>query len=508
MNKLTEIKNHKVLYDGKDGKLILPLNFGAIKELAPWIENTEEHNRNQIKGSTGFPYILLTNGKSYIILDTGSKMPTLYSGSYRLFDEMSYYQDTPHSVLAHKKEIAKLLKVKYTPKQRIKFNMPYTEEELLTYANKNQFAKTVYDIINSKDDKTKKNKLIYKLINFLGDKVIEPDGPVYGSDSDFYEEIDFNDDGITLYTSPTLYKANYLTVDEDSDWAFDSAINDYDDCEEMDSEELTYIDSHFSEKTNNKFVEFIKKYEPDFIENEGITTPLDGYSEGVYNLFLETFFPDSWDTDSWDILEIIGCSVYRSRKKSVKNEIEDEVTYPFDISSNYGRGEKMFETIFSYSQLLQLIGSLNLKNFSELREWDINAISYNLTDSWYDAWDMDEQALKEINEKMVEIIDNLDNTFEDNYKVIKQNKVNLKQILKDLKFDKLSNWGRGDRWALKENGKTINLENYNPTENTIVISSTPRDGTVGDRRRIDVEDLSDEVTNLKIPFPEEKDKKD
>ena len=393
-------------------------------------------------------------------------------------------------------------------KQRIKFNMPYTEEELVDYANKNQFAKTVYDIINSKKDSEQKRKLTDKLINFLGDKVEEYDGgDCIGSDCNDYEEVEFNDDGITLYTSPELYKANYLTVDEDSDWAFDSAMNDYDDCEEMDSEELTYIDSHFSDKTNNKFEEFIKKYEPDFIEKEGITTPFDGYGEGVYNLFLETFFPEDWERDSWDILEIIGCSVYRSRKQSVQNEIQDEITYPFEQNHHYGRSQIMYETSLSYSQLLQLIGSLGLKNFSELREWDINAISYNLSDTWYDAWDMDELALKEINVRMGEIIDNLDNTFEDNYKDIKQNKETLKQILKDLKFEKLASW-RGERWVLKQNKKMIYLENYDPIENTIVISSTPKDGPVGGRRTIDVDDLSDEVTNLKIPFPEEKDKKD
>ena len=506
MNKLTEIKNHKVLYDGKDGKLILPLNFGAIKELVPWLE--QEHTINQIKGSQGFPYILLTKDKSYIILDTGSKMPTLYSGTYKLFNEGGWNHNTPHQVLAHKKEIADLLKLKYTPKQRIKFNMPYTEEELVDYANKNQFAKTVYDIINSKKDSEQKRKLTDKLINFLGDKVEEYDGgDCIGSDCNDYEEVEFNDDGITLYTSPELYKANYLTVDEDSDWVFDSAMNDYDDCEEMDSEELTYIDSHFSDKTNNKFEEFIKKYEPDFIEEEGITTPFDGYGEGVYNLFLETFFPEDWERDSWDILEIIGCSVYRSRKQSVQNEIQDEITYPFEQNHHYGRSQIMYETSLSYSQLLQLIGSLGLKNFSELREWDINAISYNLSDTWYDAWDMDELALKEINVRMGEIIDNLDNTFEDNYKDIKQNKETLKQILKDLKFEKLASW-RGERWVLKQNKKMIHLENYDPIENTIVISSTPKDGTVGGRKTIDVDDLSDEVTNLKIPFPEEKDKKD
>ena len=51
--------------------------------------------------------------------------------------------------------------------------MPYTEEELVDYANKNQFAKTVYDIINSKKDSEQKRKLTDKLINFLGTIVVE-----------------------------------------------------------------------------------------------------------------------------------------------------------------------------------------------------------------------------------------------------------------------------------------------------------------------------------------------
>ena len=54
MNNLTEIKNHKVLYDGKDGKLLIPLNFGAMKEMVPWMQT---NTLNRLKGLSGFPYI-------------------------------------------------------------------------------------------------------------------------------------------------------------------------------------------------------------------------------------------------------------------------------------------------------------------------------------------------------------------------------------------------------------------------------------------------------------------
>ena len=196
MGNLTEIKNHKVVYDGKDGKLLLPLNFGAIKEMVPWMENSSDHNQNRLKGSSGFPYIFLTNTQSYVILDTGSKMPTLYSGKYQLFTENSYNNSSPHKLLAHKKEISELLKLKYTPKQRVKFNMPYTREELIGFSNKSQFAKAVYDIIDTGRHATNLQKNIDKLDNFLGDKVFLKGDQIYGGTSEEFEEIEFTDSGM------------------------------------------------------------------------------------------------------------------------------------------------------------------------------------------------------------------------------------------------------------------------------------------------------------------------
>ena len=41
MKSLTEIKNHKIAYDGSDGQLIIPFNFNALKQLVPWWDDKE-----------------------------------------------------------------------------------------------------------------------------------------------------------------------------------------------------------------------------------------------------------------------------------------------------------------------------------------------------------------------------------------------------------------------------------------------------------------------------------
>jgi len=519
MGNLTEIKNHKVLYDGKDGKLLLPLNFGAIKEMVPWIEDSQPHTLNRIKGSEGFPYIFLYNNQSYIILDTGSKMPTLYSGKYRLFSENSYNSAlSPHKLLAHKKEISELLKLKYAPKQRIKFNMPYTREELLGFSNKSQFAKAVYDIIKMGWHATNLQKNIDKLDNFFGDKVVLKGDQIYGSESGELEEIEFTDSGIELYTPEALYKEKYLDIDEDSDWAFDSAIKNWSDCEEMESEELEYIDHHFTPQTNEKFIDMVNTYEPKFWEEEDIdsTSQLNIFkTEGVYDMFLTKYFEKEWENGSWEVLEAIGCAVWRARQAAVKNEIEDEVTYEMELyGSDRMRGEDTFLTKITYPQLLQLIGSLDINNFSELREWELNQIGYNLSDSWYDAWDIDQEGLEEINYTMMSILNKLDEKYGDRYGEAKQNEEEFKKLMEDLKFHFNTNmWGTyPNQWVIDvptpagKNARKISLSNFSAIDNTVTIHTTSGDNTLSRVVDFKVGDIADEVTNLKIPFPEEETK--
>ena len=511
MNNLTEIKNHKVLYDGKDGKLLIPLNFGAMKEMVPWMQT---NTLNRLKGLSGFPYIFLTNNQSFVILDTGSKMPTLYSGVYQLFSENSYNTSSPHKLLAHKKEISELLKLKYTPKQRVKFNMPYTREELIGFSNKSQFAKAVYDIIDTGGE-INLQKNIDKLDNFFGDYVVLKGDQIYGSDSGEFEEIEFTDSGIELYTPELLYKEKYLTIDDDTDWAFDSAMKEWSDCEELDSEELQYIDSHFTPQTNEKFIDRVNRYEPKFWEEQDIdsTSQLNIFkTEGVYDMFLTKYFEREWENSSWEVLEAIGCAVWRARQASVKDEIENEITYEMEVYSHRRMGEgDMFLTKISYPQLLQLIGSLGLNNFSELREWEINEIGYNLADSWYDAWDIDDEGIVDINYAMVSILNKLDEKYGDRYGEAKQNEEEFKKLMEDLKFKFNTNrWGTyPNQWIIDiptpagRNARKMVLRDFNAIDNTVSVQTLSGDDTLSSVKDFKVGGIADEVTNLKIPFPEE-----
>ena len=89
--------------------------------------------------------------------------------------------------------------------------MSFTEEEITNYGNTNQFSKVVEKIIKAASP-DKKNKEIEKLYNFLGEKVVPEGDNVYGNDSDDYEQIEFENDGIKLYTSTNLYKSDYMDV--------------------------------------------------------------------------------------------------------------------------------------------------------------------------------------------------------------------------------------------------------------------------------------------------------
>ena len=55
-------------------------------------------------------------------------------------------------------------------KDRVKYSMPFTEEEIKIYSNTNQFSKAVEKIIKAVS-RDKKDKAIEKLYNFLGEKV-------------------------------------------------------------------------------------------------------------------------------------------------------------------------------------------------------------------------------------------------------------------------------------------------------------------------------------------------
>jgi hypothetical protein len=384
--------------------------------------------------------------------------------------------------------------------------MPYTEDELLGFSKKNQFAKAVYDIIEGGSRNLERN--IDKLDNFFGDDVVLAGDHISPYNMEDTETIEFSDWGIELFTPTSLYKESYLVIDGDEDWAFDSAMGTYTDCEEMSDDELTYIDHHFSPKTNEKFIDIVNRYEPDYWKEEGInptsqTTIFN--SEGVYDNFLTGYFRTEWDDSQWEVLEAIGCAVWRARQEAVADEIKQEVTYEMEATTNG------FYTKISYPQLLQLIGSGGINNFSELREWDINEIGYNLSDSWYDAWDIDEDGLKDINYAMMRTLDEIDEKYKGNYEDSKNNREVFKKLMDHLKFRNNTNmWGAYPKqWVLDihtpegKNMRKVVLSHFNEIDNTVTIHTLSGDDTISKTEDFKVDGIMDEVTNLKLPFPEE-----
>mgnify|MGYP003653330964 CR=1 FL=1 len=506
MKPLTEIKNHKIAYDGSDGQLIIPFNHKALMELVPWYSKDEgiPWLKNRLQGGEGFAYVFKPrNDKTYIVQDLNTKIPTLYSGKYSVWGAEANHLVSA-SVFSQYPELSKILKFKFTLKDRIKYDMPISEQEMEEWGNKNQFSKVVEKVITA-DSPQKKEKAIENLaLNFLGDYVTEHGGWGRAHPENQEEEISFEEEGFTLYSSMELYKEEYMGVSIDDDWALDIVLYDSDECEEQDSEELTYIDNYLTPHTLQNFVDLVKKYEPEYLtagDNNIYVAPNVRWEEGTIVEFFDEYFESSWERDNWEVLEALGCAIGSGRKRELSKYIDEEITYPFEFEYDY------FTTTFTYPQLLQIIGNTGINNFSELRERDLNEIACCVNDIWYDSWDIDDEGHKEINDRMNSIINTIREEYKDNYTEIKNNILDFKSIMKDLDFvSRGYGWG-GPQFVLEKGSATedqpkhneinIKIRKFDPKTNTVELIDYLKDAQ---GIPMSVEEIVPYVTNLKIPF--------
>ena len=236
-----------------------------------------------------------------------------------------------------------------------------------------------------------------------------------------------------------------MEVDPDDDWAIDNILFEHTDCEEQDTEELTYIDNYMTPDTLNNFVSLVNMFEPEYLtggDNNIYVAANVNWEEGTIDDFMEEYFHQEWNSDSWEVLDAIGCALWRGRRNDLKKYVDSEITYPY-VYNPVGGGARGFMTTFTYLQLLQIIGMTRINNFSELREHSLNAIACCVNDVWYDSWDIDDDGHKEINDALNRIINNLKDTYKDDYKERKNNTIEFKKIMKDLKFTSQGyGWGR------------------------------------------------------------------
>ena len=511
---LNEQVNKRVVYEDDKYELILPYNIASICSIAPqWCkdEKIKEATTNAFK-TGGVTYIIIEKDKNKagIVHDTKSKIPLRFGGEYALFDPLrdralniSWYQKKEaKEFFSDKPVLIEKLNIPYSLKERLKFEMPFTGEEMKQFSEKNDFAKAVYDEIRGKS-----------VENLDWEKFEGNDNTNVHDRSWFFD--DMKDDeigimpdegGILIITNEQTFKYKFLDLNDDDDWAYNAAMGwggYYDDCEEMDVEELNYMNGYLTPENRTRLQTLRELVgEPKFTEQEL------QYDEGTVYNFLEKYFPVESEDMSDEWLSSLGCAIWRSRAKVIRQEIDDEKVFDYD---ERGRNTKMYIT---WKQLLQVIGTKSVESFYDLGEIELNGLP-SLSEHWYDTWDVDDEGVKDMNAAFTKMLDDIEEDGVDTIMDRVKRSENFIKTLGELGFKKASGWNPGFsnrtpvyNWKTSDGKSTvlanITVGNYDHKDETVSFKDESQNSTNKDRiDNIELEDFLEYVTNPRLPFNQE-----
>jgi hypothetical protein len=511
---LNEQVNKRVVYEDDKYELILPYNIASICSIAPqWCkdEKIKEATTNAFK-TGGVTYIIIEKDKNKagIVHDTKSKIPLRFGGEYALFDPLrdralniSWYQKKEaKEFFSDKPVLIEKLNIPYSLKERLKFKMPFTGEEMKQFSEKNDFAKAVYDKIRGKS-----------VENLDWEKFEGNDNTNVHDRSWFFD--DMKDDeigimpdegGILIITNEQTFKYKFLDLNDDDDWAYNTAMGwggYYDDCEEMDVEELNYMNGYLTPENRTRLQTLRELVgEPKFTEQEL------QYDEGTVYNFLEKYFPVESEDMSDEWLSSLGCAIWRSRAKVIRQEIDDEKVFDYD---ERGRNTEMYIT---WKQLLQVIGTKSVESFYDLGEIELNGLP-SLSERWYDTWDVDDEGVKNMNAAFTKMLDDIEEDGVDTIMDRVKRSENFIKTLGELGFKKASGWNPGFsnrtpvyNWKTSDGKSTvlanITVGNYDHKDETVSFKDESQNSTNKDRiDNIELEDFLEYVTNPRLPFNQE-----
>jgi len=514
MNMLNEQVNKRVVYEDDKYELVLPYNIASICSIAPqWCkdEKIKEATVNAFK-SGGVTYIIIEKDKNKvgIVHDTKSKIPLRFSGEYALFDPLrdhalnpSWYQKKDaKKFFSDKPTLIEKLNIPYSLKERLKFEMPFTEKEMRQFSEKNDFAKAVYDEIRGEKGQ-----------NLDWEKFEGNDNTTVSTDSWFFDNM--NDDeigimpdgeGILIIANDETFKDKFLDLSQDDDWAYNAAMGYrgyYDDCEEMDTEELNYMNGYLTPENRGRLQNLRELVgEPKFTEQEL------QHDEGTVYDFLEKYFPIEADDMADEWLSSLGCAVWRSRAQATKDEIDEAKVFDWD---ERGRNTEMYIT---WKQLLQVIGTKSVENFADLGEIELNGLP-NLYDGWYDAWDVDDEGSNDMNAAFTKMLDDIEEDGVDTIMDRVKRRESFLKTLGELGFKKATGWNPGfsnrtdvHNWKTSDGKSTvlanITVGNYDSKDETVSFKDESHNSTNTDRMDdVKLEDFLEYVTNPRLPFNQE-----
>ena len=520
INNLNEQVNKRVVYDGDNHEVSLPYNISAICSLAPqWCKKKEIKDRVvQVFKERGVTYTLTDKktNNTKILKDLSSKIPLNLSGNYTLYDPTGQSSQWPQSksvkeFFSDKPELIEKLKITYSLKERLKYDMTYSETEMETFSEKNNFAKTIYRRLKGETVTTDTWE------TFEGRDDVEVIDEAWWGTSDLASgamAVEIQDNGILLYVEDEYYKDKFLDVTDDDSWAYNSAMHGgyYNDCEEMDEEELNYMNSYLTPES----IEKLQKLR-ELTGNRRWSEAEIERGEGETIEFLEEFFSEEAASFSNDWLTSLGCAIQRGREKGMSELIEDEKTF------NYSEGKQgNTEMFISWAQLLQIVGQYNIENFVELEDHSLNGMP-NLSDAWYDNWEVDKEGEDELNYDFNNLFTEIMDQGMDIIKNKKERRENFVKKLEELGFKKASGWNQHFRNTVYEleqtDGKStilkhIKVGDYNAKENTVNFKDLTKQpkgkdfSNEGFQKDVQFDKFIEYVVNTQIPFPEEEDEKE
>ena len=257
----------KVVFDNDNIQIYYPLSRDWCSYNEFWCrgyagrQDAGEYLDRLVKTTPGSFYILVKkennprHNQTYLMI--GNRVPLKFDGKYSLrdtdFDTVSIKK-----ILASHKEAASFLNLKYTLKERIKYDVQFTEEEINDWAEINEFSKTVKGIID--------NKIHYNgLFEHIGEELEDYEEYSWKPTN----QIKFGVNGIELFIDNDQYMHDILDISEDDEYYYKKAVGfyHYDDSEEVDSEELDYMSCWFELDTIHKVDKLFNLFGPILLEN-------------------------------------------------------------------------------------------------------------------------------------------------------------------------------------------------------------------------------------------------
>jgi len=348
----------KPFLDTENLNISIPLTWDALCEVGAPSWCKLEHIKIRLKSGTpyiitdkrsGEKYLLQHHGKVPMLLDDASF--TLYDNKGSVINYKKYFSELPEAI--------KAFNLEYDARDRIRFSMPFTPEELLAYSNINKFGKEIYKIITTETSQLDREAIISE---FLGDKfLLKEDWPSPNSD---YNAVQVFSDGIRLSVETYRFE-----------------------------EELNYAHCWFDKNTYSNLMRLFEAL------GETVHEDCGNWEEGDMDDILTNYFGKKWEETGTDILSEIGYGVGRNRAKEMKAHImNEELLIPIEDEGRY------YTLDLSWGQLLSLIHKYNINNLSELGKTGFNEIETGLSDIWYDTYDWEPDTESNISKYMDDFI--------------------------------------------------------------------------------------------------------